>query len=149
MDVIRHERLTGVDLATRDDLSSEEAARLFADPGPAIDALTADLLALWDYYRSGDVEARRVGVLELSSGAYLQWIGYSDRLVIEVSSNAYLADSARLSEAHQAALQDAGFRGPDEDEPNFWMTVHHRRDIGRTAFAMVVVLTAVFGVYAG
>lgn len=57
--------------------------------------------------------------LELTSGAYLQWIGYSCALVVECSSNAFLPLAGRLSAQEEAALIRARFSGPDEDTLNF------------------------------
>lgn len=145
----RPDRLTSVSLAALDDLRTPELARAFAGPEGALAVLTADLHALWDHHRIDDVAQRRIGSLQLASGAYVQWIGYGRELAVECSSNAFLDDGARLSEAEQQTLQRAGFMPPDEDVPNFWLAVEERAACARAAFSIVAVLTAVFGVYAG
>jgi hypothetical protein len=130
------------------DLSASDLAEDFAQPGGAIDLIADDLKVLWDCHRSADPNERRIGTLELDDGAYIQWIGYSNRLVVEVSSNTYLPDTAKLRPGQEHLIRRAGFSPPNEDEPNFWMQVHDPADIARAAFAVVAVLTAAFGVYA-
>jgi hypothetical protein len=144
----RPDRLTLTRLATGD-LTSTQLRAAFSQPAGAIDALTADLRRLWDHHRTDDFNARRIGTLELASGAYLQWIGYSDRLIVECSSNAYLSGAPRLTPQDEATLVRAGFHEPDDDDPNFWLSVHERGVCAAAAFSVVAALTAVFGVYAG
>lgn len=130
------------------DAAGVELAPAFAQPGTAIEALTGELLEVWDRCRSNDPNERRVGSLGVTGGAYVQWIGYSDRVVVEVSSNAFLEGAARLDDEQELALVASGFAPPDEDEPNFWLHVTERGDAARAAFAIVAALTVAFGVYA-
>lgn len=142
----RVEQLVEGELAT---LKDADLASAFAQPASAIDALTADLLRLWVEHRSGEPNERAIGSLGLSSGVYLQWIGYSDRIVLEVSCNTYLDASARLSPDDEQALVRAGFSPPNKTETNFWWHLTERAALPGVAFSIVAVLTAVFGVYAG
>lgn len=139
----------GIVLATRREVPVRELEELFGEPGSAIAALTEDLEGLWDLYRSPDPDRRRIGSIHLLDGAYLQWIGYASRLVIEVSSNEYLREKHQLTQVQMRTLARAGFSPPSAEEPNHFLRVGSRQEIPRTAFAMVAALTAVFGVYAG
>jgi len=141
-------RIVGLGLATVE-LSPAEAARAFTQPATAIATLTHDLTRLWDDYRSSDPNERRVGSLALSSGAYLQWIGFASGLAVEVSSNTYLTGSSQLTGEQEAALVRTGFRPPEADEPNFWLFVEHRDDVPSAAWSMVAAMTAAFAVYVG
>ena len=145
----RPDRLTDVQLAAARGLTQTTLHTAFSQPQSAIDALTNDLRMLWDQHRTDDFSERRIGTLTLSSGAYFQWIGYSDVLAVECSSNTFLQDGSRLSPQEEATLLRAGFGAPDDDEPNFWLVVENRDDCTAAALAVVVALTAVFGVYAG
>lgn len=136
-------------MAASRELSRNELRSMFAEPGTAIDGLHRDLLQLWDHYRSDDWNSRRIGTLHMANDAYVQWIGYPRELVVEVSSNTYLPADVQLSTEQQRLLLTAGFAPPDEDEPNYWLVVQDRAEAGRAAFAIVAVLTSVFGVYAG
>jgi hypothetical protein len=140
--------LVGAQLAALRDLSSSDLTAKFAQPGAAIQLIADDLKALWDSHRSADPNERRIGILELDDGAYIQWIGYSNRLVVEVSSNTYLPDTVKLRPGQERLIRTAGFSPSNGAEPNFWMQVHDPADIARAAFAVVAVLTAAFGVYA-
>lgn len=141
--------ITDVRLSAWRDLDDAMVRERFEEPGSAIDLLTADLVALWGVRRSGDPNERRIGTIDLDDGAYLQWIGYAERIVLECSSNAFLTEDNRLDEQQERTLLRAGFQPPDDREPNFWISVEERSQLGRAAFSLVAVLTAVFGVYAG
>lgn len=147
---MRHpDRLAGICLAARRRLPEAELRRSFGQPQSAIDALTTDLQLLWDHHRTDDFSERRIGTLELTSGAYVQWIGYSDALAVECSSNAFLDGPSRLTPPQEASLLRAGFQGPDDEEPNFWLVVADRDACSAAAFTIVAALTTAFGVYAG
>jgi hypothetical protein len=141
--------LVGVSLVSRGDLDGAIAAELFASPGSAIEAMTTELLCVWDRYRAADWAERRTGTLDLASGAYLQWIGYADRVVVECSSNTYLNGASRLSVEEELTLVSWGFAPPDDRAPNFYLEAESRAATRDAAFAVVAALTAVFGVYAG
>lgn len=143
------DRLTTIELAARRDLSRDQLRGAFSQPDSAIDTLSADLQQLWDHHRSDDFGERRTGTLALASGAYVQWIGYPDHLVVEISSNTYLPKQAKLTPAEEDMLVRAGFARPDDDEPNFWLVVPERSACSAAAYSVVAALTAVFGVYAG
>ena len=147
----RPDRLTGIRLAAVRSVTDKQVRHWFREPAGAIGALTEDLVLLWRHHRTDDLGERRIGTLELASGGYLQWIGYSDALAVECSSNAYLSRSGRLSAQDEATLVRAGFSRPGDggDNPNFGLGVHDEADCARAAFSVVAVLTAVFGVYAG
>lgn len=132
-----------------DDLPVATVGGLFAEPGSAIDALTAEYLLLWDRHRTDDFALRVIGGLDLSSRAYFQWIGYSDAVVVECSSNTYLPEAAQLTEAEERRLVSCGFTAPDDDDPNFWLAMTSREQAPAAAFSVVAALTSVFGVYAG
>jgi hypothetical protein len=140
--------LVGAQLAALRHLTATDLSERLAQPGDAIELLADDLTELWDCFRSADLNKRRIGTLELDDGAYVQWIGYANRLVVEVSSNTYLPETAKLEPGQERLIRTAGFSPPNDAEPNFWLPVHDRADIGRAAFAVVAVLTAAFGVYA-
>jgi hypothetical protein len=142
-------RLSGARMAALRDVAVPQLSNALSQPGTAITLLAEDLRQLWDNHRSDDCSERRIGTLELSTGAYVQWIGYADCLVVEVSSNTYLAGSARLSPAQEAAVLQQGFFAPDDDDPNFTWHVAERWAVEAAAAAVVAALTAAFGVYAG
>ncbi len=94
----RPDRLVDIELATR---REPDVARLFHQPGTAIEALASDFLALWEHHRTNDVNERLVGRLPLASGAYVQWLGYGSGIAVECSSNTYLRGCSRLSEQEE------------------------------------------------
>ena len=145
----RPDRLTGIRLAAVRSLTDKQVRHSFREPAGAIEALTQDLVLLWQHHRTDDLGERRIGTLELASSGFLQWTGYADALAVECSSNAYLPRSARLSAQDEATLVRAGLSRPDHDDPNFWLRVRDEADCARAAFSVVAVLTAAFGVYAG
>lgn len=91
---------------------------MFAEPGTAIDGLHRDLLQLWDHYRSDDWNSRRIGILHLANDAYVQWIGYSRWLVVEVCCWSPPASLLRMRTSRTSgwwckiALRPAGLRSP-------------------------------------
>lgn len=117
--------------------------------GLAIEALAQELRLVWDRYRAGDLNERRVGTIGLGSGAYLQWIGYANHIAIECSSNAYLGPAHLLSPAEEDRLVRWGFSRPTSELPNFWLGVIDRSAADEAAFAVVAAMTTVFGLYAG
>jgi hypothetical protein len=145
----RADWLTGVTLVSHRGMLGEEAAEKFTSPGSAIVTLTHELERIWDAHRSADPNERRIGTLQLGSGAYLQWIGYSDRIAVECSSNDYLPAAHQLSVAEEERLVHWDFNRPTHDVPNFWMDVVRRDEVKDAAFAVVAVMTTVFGVFAG
>ncbi len=146
---LRHDALRDLRIRSCEDLPPATVRALFAEPGSAIDALTAEYLFLWDRHRTDDFALRVIGGLDLRSRAYFQWIGYSDAVAVECSSNTYLPAAARLTEAEEQRLVACGFTAPDEDDPNFWLAMTQRDEARAAAFSVVAALTSVFGVYAG
>src|SRR4051794_17843956 len=142
----RSDWLDGLRLVSRRDV---DVSCLFESPAVAIETLTQELQFVWDRYRSADASERRGGVIELASGAYFQWIGYSDRIAVECSSNEFLEPAHQLSAEEEERLVHWGFSRPTDELPNFWMDVTRREDAAAAAFAIVAVMTTVFGMYAG
>jgi hypothetical protein len=145
----RSDWLEEITLVSQPDIDGAEAAPLFDSPGVAIEALAFELGVIWDGYRSGDPNERRIGNLHLGSGAYIQWIGYAERLAIECSSNTFLQPSHLLSAEEEERLVHWGFSRPTDRLPNFWLDVTERAGAEAAAFAIVAVMTTVFGIYAG
>jgi hypothetical protein len=137
-----------VQLASVPDLTGERAAELFASPDSAVAALTEEFRAVWRA-RSGDWSERPIGCLGLGSGAYVQWIGYSDRVLVEVSSNAYLDLPYQLDPVEEQRLIAYGFAAPDDESPNLAASIDHPGEAERLALRVVGMLTAVFAVYVG
>ncbi len=115
----RPDRLTAVSFVSRPLLDGEQAAQLFAQPGTAIKTLSSELLHVWDHARTSDPSRRAVGSLDLRSGAYFQWIGYPDAVLVECSGNEYLKGAAQLSADEAVRLIACGFTAPDAQSPNF------------------------------
>lgn len=146
---LRPGRLSGIRLRSAESMGGPDLRALFAEPGSAIAALTAEYRFLWDFHRTDDFDLRVIGGLDLRGGGYFQWIGYSDAVVVECCSNTYLPASARLTSEEEQRLVACGFTAPDDHEPNFWLEVQQRGQAEPAALAVVAALTTVFGVYAG
>lgn len=145
---LRVDRLDSVRLVSVPELTGERARELFANPASAVAALTEEFRAVW-LARSHNWAERPIGSLGLDSGAYVQWIGYSDRVVVELSSNEYLDEPYRLDPLEELRITAYGFAAPDDDSPNFAISVDHPGEAERLASRVVAVLAAVFAVYVG
>jgi hypothetical protein len=82
-----------------------------------------------------------------AEGRYIQFLAHEDgSLRAEVSSNASLRGTHRLTEAEMTALVDSSWRLPDEaDRPNFWRDCDPS-GVPDTASAVIVMLRQVFRV---
>lgn len=138
--------ISGLRLVSRGDSDVND---VLDNPGLAIEALAQEFRFVWDRFRSGDPNERRGGTIELGSGAYFQWIGYVDRIAVECASNTYLEPAYQLSADEEELVVRWGFNLPTADLPNFWLDVTDRSAAEDAAFAVVAVMTTVFGLYAG
>lgn len=143
--VRRPDRLVDVELAALRHLPLGEALR---QPETAIALLTADLPALWRYHRSDDWGRRRIGRMQLASGAYSRG---SDTPTASPSSARVMRTCTGRS-PERAGRGDTGTRrlpSPADGLPNHWLEVPERSACAAAAYSAVAVLTALFRVYAG
>ena len=82
---------------------------------------------------------------ETPTGPYVQvgWTG--DDIVAEVSSNRVLDPKFRIRKDERRLLRALGWRRPDDEHPNYWMTVDPAY-ADQTADLLVTALRDVFGV---
>ena len=128
------DRLTSIELAALREGLGAGAWDAFAQPGTAIDLLTADLQHAWDHHLSSEFADRRTGRLRLESRAYVQWVGMTPGILVEVSSKRFPQAGIPLTEGQEQMLLRAGFAPPGEESPNFWLRVEDRPDCEVAAF---------------